>query len=58
MTVQEIRAAVEAGKVAAAARIDREMGAGTFQRVLANRDPEANRRGLNAICKAIRAEAA
>jgi len=55
MTVQEIRAAVKRGKAQAAARLDREMGAGTFAKIAAYSASDKSRAALAhlaAICKA------
>jgi hypothetical protein len=56
MTVQEIRAAVGRGKAQAAARIDREMGAGAFARIAAYSASEKNRAALAHIANVCKAE--
>ena len=48
-TVQQIREAVERGKALAAARIDRELGAGTFSMISAYSASEKSRNALIAL---------
>jgi hypothetical protein len=54
MTIEEIRAQVEAGRRAAKVRFDRDMGTGAYERMSAmSRDTETRKRALDDICAAL-----
>lgn len=54
MTKEQLIAEIEAGKRAAAARIDRDMGPGAWDRLVAYSKSDANRHALDGICRVLK----
>ena len=54
MTAEQVRAEVESAKRKAMKRFDKDMGAGSWDRLVAYSKSDANRRALDSICDALK----